>query len=385
MLIIQVRISLSGTNHMRITWTTSFPTPATVFYGTSPGNYTFSAKGSTNMYHYLKYTSGEIHDVVIGPLNQNTSYYYRCGIKSSPEFSFKTPPARFPIKFAVAGDLGQTARTSSTLENIAKSNYDVLILPGDLSYADMRQKKWDTFGLLVQPLASKRPWMVTQGNHEIEKFPKIHRSRFTSYNARWLMPYEESGSPSNLFYSFEVAGVHVIMLGSYTEFGAGSDQYRWLKADLGKVDRRRTPWLVVVVHAPWYNSNVAHQGEYEGVGMRSVMEDVLYGARVDVVFAGHVHAYERFVRVYKDKANNCGPVYITAGAGGNREGLALRFLDPQPKISAFRDPTFGHGQFSILNATLALWTWHRNNDKDGVASDKVWLRSLAYDPACYNV
>lgn len=159
----------------------------------------------------------------------------------------------------------------------------------------MYQKKWDTFGLLVQPLASKRPWMVTHGNHEKEKIRGVHRTRFTAYNARWVMPYEESASSSNLYYSFDVAGVHVIMLGSYADFEADSAQYRWLLADLKKVDRTTTPWLVGVVHAPWYNTNEAHQGEYESLGMKKVMEDVLYRARVDVVFSGHVHAYERFV------------------------------------------------------------------------------------------
>ena len=112
------------------------------------------------------------------------------------------------------------------------------------------------------------------------------------------MPFEESGSDSNLYYSFEVSGVHVIMLGSYTNFGASSAQYNWLKVDLGKVDRKRTPWLVVLVHAPWYNSNTAHQGEYESVDMKDAMEKLLYGAHVDVVFAGHVHAYERFVSFF---------------------------------------------------------------------------------------
>jgi hypothetical protein len=43
------------------------------------------------------------------------------------------------------------------------------------------------------------------------------------------MPYEESGSTSNLYYSFEVAGVHAIMLGSYTDYDESSDQYAWLK------------------------------------------------------------------------------------------------------------------------------------------------------------
>ena len=138
--------------------------------------------------------------------------------------------------------------------------------------------------------------MVTHGNHEVEKFPFIHPTPFTSYNARWQMPFEESGSSSNLYYSFDVANtVHIIMLGSYTEFGADSSQYNWLKNDLRRTDRTKTPWVVVLVHAPWYNSNKAHQGEKESLQMRKAMEKLIYEARVDIVFAGHVHAYERFV------------------------------------------------------------------------------------------
>ena len=171
----------------------------------------------------------------------------------------------------------------------------MLILLGDLSYADFDQPKWDSFGRLVEPLASQRPWMVTQGNHEVEKMPIVHKTPFTAYNARWKMPYAESGSGSNLYYSFQVAGVHVIMLGSYTDFSSGSDQYQWLQADLKKVDRTRTPWLFVIIHAPWYNSNTAHQGESESVDMKASMEDLIFGAHADIVFAGHVHAYERFV------------------------------------------------------------------------------------------
>ena len=53
--------------------------------------------------------------------------------------------------------------------------------------------------------------MVTEGNHEIEAFPIIYPHGFISYNARWLRPHEESGYPSNPFYSFDVAGVHVAM------------------------------------------------------------------------------------------------------------------------------------------------------------------------------
>ncbi|KAF9599363.1 hypothetical protein IFM89_036849 [Coptis chinensis] len=379
----QVHISLVGKDKMRISWITEDETPATVDYGVTKGAYNFSASGSVSSYTYLiVYTSGKIYDVVIGPLEPNTLYFYRCGSNSQREFSFRTPPVELPIEFAVVGDLGQTEWTKSTLEHIAGSTFDVMLLPGDLSYADFYQPLWDSFGRLVEPLASQRPWMVTQGNHEIEKIPVFHSQSFTSYNARWHMPFEESGSDSNLYYSFEVAGVHVIMLGSYTDFETDSAQYKWLQADLAKVDRNRTPWIVVLIHAPWYNSNTAHQGEYESDGMKKSMEGLLYGARVDVVFAGHVHAYERFARVYSDKADNCGPIHITIGDGGNREGLASKYIDPKPEISLFREASFGHGRFKVVNTSHALWEWHRNDDVQSIVADTVWLRSHVSDPAC---
>ncbi|XVE61503.1 hypothetical protein DITRI_Ditri06bG0045600 [Diplodiscus trichospermus] len=378
----QVHISVVGADKMRISWITDSSAPAVVEYGTFPRVYSKSATGSTSSYSYLTYISGEIHDVVIGPLNPNTVYYYRCSSESSREFSLKTPPADFPIKFAVVGDLGQTGWTSTTLEHIGKSNYDMLLLTGDLAYADFLQPLWDTFGRLVEPLASQRPWMVTQGNHEIEKIPVIHSTPFTAYNARWRMPFEESGSNSNLYYSFDVAGVHVIMLGSYTYFDPDSDQFKWLQADLGKIDRGKTPWILAIIHAPWYNTNTAHQGEPESDLMKKSMEGLLYNARVDFVFAGHVHAYERFTRVYNGEADNCAPVHITIGDGGNREGLATKYMDSKPEISMFREASFGHGQLEVLNATHAVWTWHRNDDDVSVIADTVWFRSVSSDPAC---
>ncbi|XP_057718585.1 probable purple acid phosphatase 20 [Arachis stenosperma] len=380
----QVHISQVGQDKMRISWITSNSGPAKVEYGPSPSSIAFSETGSTSSYHYILYESGEIHDVVIGPLKPNTVYYYRLGDPpSSRTYQLKTPPSQLPIKFAVTGDLGQTEWTKSTLEHIEKSNYDMLLLAGDLAYADMVQELWDSYGRLVEPLASQRPWMVTQGNHEIEKIPIIHSEPFTAFNARWRMPYEESASDSNLYYSFDVAGgVHVIMLGSYTDFEAGSSQYQWLQGDLKKVDRSKTPWVVVLIHAPWYNSNQAHQGEKESVNMKAALEGLLYQARVDFVFAGHVHAYERFTRVYKDKADNCGPVHITIGDGGNREGLATNYIDPKPDISIFREASFGHGILEVFNASHALWSWHRNDNDEATASDSAWLTTLTSNPAC---
>ncbi|XAR56681.1 Acid phosphatase [Bertholletia excelsa] len=369
----QVHISLAGKRHMRITWITdNKSSPSIVEYGTSRGKYSDSAQGESTSYGYLLYNSGKIHHTVIGPLKHDTIYYYRCG-GQGPEFSLKTPPSQFPVTFAVAGDLGQTGWTKSTLDHIDLCRYDVYLLPGDLSYADRIQSRWDTFGELVQPLASARPWMVTQGNHEKEGI-MLFEDSFVSYNARWKMPFKESGSSSNLYYSFDVSGVHLIMLGSYTEYDEQSDQYIWLKADLLKVDRRRTPWVVVSFHVPWYNSNKAHRGE--GNSMMTAMEPLLYAAGVDVVIAGHVHAYERTKRVYGGRSDPCGAVHITIGDGGNREGLAHRYLHPQPEWSIFREASFGHGELKIVNSTHAFWSWHRNDDDESVRSDQVWITSL---------
>ncbi|CAH1442123.1 unnamed protein product [Lactuca virosa] len=342
----QIHVSLVGEDRMRISWITDEHTPAMVNYGTSPGKYKSSAKGTISSYKYINYTSGEIHDVVIGPLDPNTMYYYSFAPVSTPEYSFKTPPAQFPIKFAISGDLGQTEWTKTTLEHISQANYDVFLLPGDLCYAEMVQPIWDSFGRLVEPLASKRPWMVTQGNHEMEIIPATHPTPFTSYNARWHMPFEESGSTSNLYYSFEVSGVHVIMFGFLHRF------WTWVEPISMSVD------------------------------MKESMEGLLYEARVDVVFAGHVHAYERFIRVYNQNSDDCAPVHITIGDGGNRGRSAGKYKEPQPTISVFREVSFGHGRLEIVNSSYAKWSWHRNDDDISVQSDSIWLKNLASDQAC---
>ncbi len=38
---------------------------------------------------------------------------------------------------------------------------------------------------------------------------------------------------------------------------------------------------------------MAHQGEFPSIGMRAAMEPLLLQYGVDLVFSGHVHAYER--------------------------------------------------------------------------------------------
>ena len=56
-----------------------------------------------------------------------------------------------------------------------------------------------------------------------------------------------------MYYSYEVGPAHVIALASFYPggFGAGSPLTQWLAGDLASIDRAKTPWVFVSLHAPW--------------------------------------------------------------------------------------------------------------------------------------
>ena len=90
---------------MKVSWITSSPSTYTkVDYGTTPGVYDRFGVGNADSYSFLLYKSGYVHNVVLGPLEANTVYFYRCG-GNGTEYSFKTPPSEMPITFAIAGKL----------------------------------------------------------------------------------------------------------------------------------------------------------------------------------------------------------------------------------------------------------------------------------------
>lgn len=200
-----------------------------------------------------------------------------------------------------------------------------------------------------------------------------------SYMYRYPNSHHRVGSDSMLWTSFEAGPAHVLQLCSYAGFEAGSVQYKWLSEDLAAVNRAKTPWIIAMWHTPWYTSN-AHHPMSEGTNMREAMEDLLEQHGVDIVFNGHVHAYERTKPVFKNKTDcERGIPHITIGDGGNREMFAVPWVEPQPEWSALREYAYGHGKFSIVNASSAQWQWFRNpdawnpNPKGQVVGDEVWI------------
>ena len=74
-----------------------------------------------------------------------------------------------------------------------------------------------------------------------------------------------------------------------------------------------------------YHTYLTHYKEAECFA--SQYESLFYSNKVDFVLAGHVHAYERTHPMYQYKEDQCGPVYITIGDGGNVEGPYRNGMD----------------------------------------------------------
>nr|GME19620.1 purple acid phosphatase 5-like [Ipomoea batatas] len=354
---------------------------------------------SSSVYKFYTYTSGFIHHAVIKDLEFNTTYKYEVGNGNvNRQFSFTTPPKPgpdVPYTFGIIGDLGQTKASNQTLEHyVANPKGQTMLFIGDLSYADDHPNhnnvKWDTWGRFIEKSAAYQPWIWTAGNHELDYAPYLGETiPFKPYMERFHVPYTESQSTSPLWYSIKRASAYIIVLSSYSAYGKYTPQYSWLEQELPKVNRSETPWLFVLVHSPWYNSNNYHY--MEGETMRVQFEPWFVKHKVDIVFAGHVHSYERSERVSNiaynitngksyPKRDLSAPIYITIGDGGNIEGIADNFSIPQPDYSAYREASFGHAVLEIKNRSHAYYTWHRNQDDAAVAGDATWIYNRYWLP-----
>ncbi|KAG2691450.1 hypothetical protein I3843_08G010300 [Carya illinoinensis] len=374
-----------------ISWVTiDEPGNSKVQYGTSKQKYDFTADGTVKNYTFSTYKSGYIHHCLVDGLEYNTKYYYKVGVgDSSREFWFQTPPNIDPdasYTFGIIGDLGQTYNSLSTLEHYMQSGGQTVLYVGDLSYADRYEYnkigiRWDAWGRFIERSTAYQPWIWSAGNHEIEYMPNVGEVLpFKSYLHRFATPNIASHSTSPLWYAVRRASAHIVVLSSYSPFVKYTLQWSWLQEELKRVDRRKTPWLIILLHVPIYSSNSVHY--MEGESMRAVFERWFVCYRVDFVFAGHVHAYERSYRISNIHYNvssgdrypvpdESAPVYITVGDGGNQEGLAGRFWDPQPDYSAFREASYGHSTLEIRNRTHAFYHWNRNDDGKKAETDSV--------------
>ncbi|KAN0052866.1 hypothetical protein ACTA71_012346 [Dictyostelium dimigraforme] len=304
-------------------------------------------------------------------------------LRWSKWISFKTKSNEIDhVTFGAFADSGTWGDVHEVVASMSRDeSLTLAIHGGDLSYG-LKEEVWDTFGDIIQPLASRVPFMVIPGNWDVKegalqpfvnrypmplvyKQPTIEQKRISPSSASTTMTTLQTNP--NLYYSFRYTHVYFIMLSSYDPYSIGSQQYKWLVNELKLANsmRQQYPWLIVIAHSPMYSSSTGHGGSDTTV--RTQLEWLYDVFNVNIVFSGHDHGYERTHPVLAEKVlkknhnsqykSKDGTIHILGGTGG---ATADPWFEEQPNWSAIRESTSGYTKFIAHKQTLQV-TYLRMN------------------------
>ncbi|KAL5056584.1 hypothetical protein RYX36_037266 [Vicia faba] len=242
---------------------------------------------------------GYIHSATMTGLNPSTTYSYRYG-------RYVAPGALSVIK-AIANE-------------VDSNNVNSVFHIGDISYATGFLAEWDFFMHLISPVASRVPYMTAIGNHErdyvssgsVYQTPDSGGECGVPYETYFPMPTSAKDKP---WYSIEQASVHFTVISTEHDWSIDSQQYEWMKKDMGSVNRQHTPWLIFMAHRPMYTSRrggflLKDQNFIKAVEplllentarASNSLEFCYLPCLVDLALFGHVHNYERTCSVYQNK------------------------------------------------------------------------------------
>ena len=205
-------------------------------------------------------------------------------------------PAPVGTKIAAAGDIacdpasgsfngglgaGLECRQRATSDLLAGAGYEAVLALGDVQYEDGAFSK---YGASYDP-SWGRVKVITHpvpGNHEYQ----------TAEAAGYYQYFgAAAGDPTKGYYSFDLAGWHLIALNSNCSAVGGCDvgspQEQWLRADLAA--HASASCTLAYWHHPRFSS-----GEYGSDSTYQAFWEALYQANADLVLVAHDHGYERF-------------------------------------------------------------------------------------------
>jgi hypothetical protein len=294
-------------------------TGADMRYGTSA-----TATGSGEIYYQTltditpdtpKYITWTVELTGLAP---DTDYVFRAGTWSDftagafvkPDLSdvqhFRTAPGkgtRKAFNLVLAGDSrGGTEKIRTHAERLSQFDAAFWVFNGDFNEVG-QQDQWDDWFDAMRPILSKSPLMPVQGNHEV--FPPMFYGQFALPIAAGVPDaYKEHA------WSMHYANVHFVGLDSTTDAGA-QDQSAWLDADLqsARADKD-VDWIIAMMHHPAYSASNHGSTDYVQKWWVPLFEQ----HKVDLIFAGHDHDYERSKPWVNGSAVAKGPVYVVAGA-----------------------------------------------------------------------
>jgi len=163
-------------------------------------------------------------------------------------------------------------------------------------------------------------------------------------------------------------------------FGLADQQINWLIKDLRSVNRKKTPWVIVGQCFPFNPCRsfsltcvlAGHRPSYISSEncpeCLQAFESTLNQFSVDLVLAGHVHAYERTAPIFNgtvdpNELNNPKfPLYITNGAAGHYDGLDSLDSVLAPFSRAAIDTHYGWSRLTFHNCTHLTHEFVRSAD-----------------------
>jgi predicted phosphodiesterase len=195
---------------------------------------------------------------------------------------------RDSVKFGVVGDTGtggspQYAIAKLLADARARFPYEFVIMLGDNMYGGESPADFvNKFEKPYKPILDAGiKFYATLGNHD-------------ESSQRFYKPFNMDGKR---YYTFKKDDVEFFVLDTtYMQ----PVQIEWLKDALTKSSAK---WKVAYFHHPLYSSGKKHGSEED---LRQILEPLFVKYKVDVVFAGHEHFYER-IKPQK------GIYYFTAG------------------------------------------------------------------------
>ncbi len=253
------------------------------------------------------------------------------------ELSFTTAPSDIETDFDFIAIADMQGMIQSMYEDSAAAieaimtnagGYDFVLNAGDMADNGDNFSQWGWALNENLEFFANTSTFNTAGNHE-DGGGKL--DDFYNYGA---MAPAGQDSDSGLYYSFDYATAHVIVLNTNdadATNGLSTAQFEWLKADLEA--NKDAKWIFVLMHKSLYSGG-SHSFDGDVEAMRAQLVPVFYKYGVDLVLAGHDHTYtvtecldgngDPVSRASYDNgvitmdANGSGVMYVTLGTIGTK-------------------------------------------------------------------
>jgi acid phosphatase type 7 len=318
-----------------------------------------------------------MHEVHVCGLTPATTYYYRVGGGAagaevwSDVYRFTTTPAdpSAPVTIALAGDArGQDNEAWRLFQKrVTLAGATFSMFSGDAINFAPDQGEWEKWLDLAWKDGDGK--LSTLGQVLTVHAHGNHENHTSLFYGNMVLPQDVDNYPeyAELFYSFDVGPVHVVVV---DDFFIGSPSVdpayegvltAWLEADLtaANQNRAKVPWIITMHHHGPLSSS-SHGEDEDVLRIRSYFMPIWDKHKVDLAVAGHDHNYERSKPVTGPAESpavvdlNKGTIYLlSAGVGADAYGAGT-----SPWTDVSRDYKSGSfvGFYSLIKATQTSLT-----------------------------